>query len=69
MFLGRKNPFVKITILPKAISDSRNLCQITNGLLHRTRRKKKIAGNIEDPEQLKQSWERKMKVEESGFLP
>ena len=47
-----------------------NPYQTTNGIFHRTRTKKihNLYGNTKDPEEPKQSCERKTELEESGYL-
>ena len=71
MFLGRKNQYCENDYTTKCnLQIQCDPYQITNGIFHRTRTKKfhNLYGNTKDPEQTKQSWERRMELEESTFL-
>ena len=70
MFLGRKNQYHENDHTTKCNLEIHcDPYQITNGIFHRTGRKKvhNSYGNTKDPEFPKQSWER-MGLEESTFL-
>ena len=71
MLLGRKNQYCENDCIIK--QNLQIQCdpyhQITNGIFHKTRKKfHNLYGNMKDPKQPKQSWERRMELEESTFL-
>ena len=71
MFLGRKIQYCENDYTTKCnLQIQCDPYQITIGIFHRTRTKKihNSYGNTKDPEQPKQSWERRRELEESSFL-
>ena len=68
MFLGRKNQYCENDYATQNnLQIQCNLYQITNGMLHRIKTKNFTIGmETKDPEQAKQSRERKTELEESG---
>ena len=71
MFLGRKNQYCVNDYTTKCnIQIHCDPYQITNGIFHRTKIKKfhNSYGSTKDPEQPKQSLERRLESEESTFL-
>ena len=68
MFLGGKNQYCENDYTTKCnLQIQCDPHQIINGIFHRTERKKfhNSYGNPKDPKEPKQSWERRMKLEES----
>ena len=71
MFLGRKNQYCENDYSTKCnLQIQCDPYPITNGIFHSTRTKKfhYSYGNTKDPNQPKQSSERRMELEESTFL-
>ena len=70
VFLTITKEFSSKDLLSANLQMQCNPYQITNGIFHRTRTKKSqsLYGDTKDPEQPKQSWKRKMELEESGPL-
>ena len=71
MFLDWKNQYCENGYtIQSNLQIQCNSYQITNGIFHRTRRKKfhNSHGNTKDPEQPKQSWQRRIELEDSTFL-
>ena len=70
MFLDWKNQYCENDYITQShLLIQCNPYQTTSGILHRIRTKKfyNSYGNTKDPEQPKQSWERKTELEESSF--